>query len=332
MIKAGTNNLNYIKISKLTIGCLLAYKAADSLGLNYTTSIITITLLSIQNTRKDTFTVAAKRVISFVIASAVASLSFPFLHYTIVSLFVYLLLMIGFSQLFRIEEGLTMSTVLMLHLWNARTIAPAALLNEAALMGIGILVGFLMNSYMPKQIRRIREEQQEIDSRLKQLLYEEAELIRGSQTGEPDFASLEELLTGAGKRADAYFKNSFHSEADYFLRYVEMRSSQEILLRKIYGNLDRLSMVPEQGKKIADFMQSIAAAFHEINNAAALDRELTEMRKGFKEGTLPQTRSEFESRAVLFEIVHDLNEIIQIKARFAKNVTEGQKRLYWGEK
>lgn len=329
MVGAGFKNLNYIKISKLAIGCLLAFVTADSLGLNYATSIITITLLSIQNTRKDTLTVAVKRVVTFCIASAVAAFLFPFLQYNIASLLLYLLIMISICQLFQIEEGLTMSTVLMLHLWNARSVSGTAILNEAALMGIGILMGILMNSYMPKQIRQINEGQKEIDGRMKQIFELTAARIRGENGGEPDWEGLETMLKNASKRADAFYKNSFHSEADYFLRYVEMRNEQQILLHKVYGNLGRLSMIPEQSKRISDFVLSIAESFHEFNNARTLLSGLYEMRIQFKEGKLPQTRAEFESRAVLYEMVHDLQEILLIKKRFSENVTAEQKKMYW---
>lgn len=44
-----------IKTGKIAVGCCLAYTAASLLGLRYATSAVTITLLSIQNTRRDTF-------------------------------------------------------------------------------------------------------------------------------------------------------------------------------------------------------------------------------------------------------------------------------------
>ena len=69
----------------------------------------------------------------------------------------------------------------------------------------------------------------------------------------------------------------------------------------------------------------------ELNNAKALLSALAVMRSQFRQGKLPGTRKEFESRAVLYEMVHDLQEFLRIKRRFAEEVTEGQKKLYWQE-
>ena len=63
-----------------------------------------------------------------------------------------------------------MSTVLMLHIWTARSITASSLLNEATLMAIGILMGILMNLYMPNQIKKIKTYQAIIDRHFKELL------------------------------------------------------------------------------------------------------------------------------------------------------------------
>ena len=54
-----------IKTGKIAVGCCLAYTAASLLGLRYATSAVTITLLSIQNTRRDTFRLAGRRSCAF---------------------------------------------------------------------------------------------------------------------------------------------------------------------------------------------------------------------------------------------------------------------------
>lgn len=323
--------LNHIRIWKLSVGCILAYLAASNLELNYATAVITITLLSIQHTRRDTVSLAFKRVCSFGLGSVIAAACFILLKFSVFSLFLYLVLMIAACMLLKVEEGLTMTTVLMLHLWNTGAITARGLFNEAALMTIGILLGFLMNSYMPGQIRQIRKDQLKIDDMMQQILFQAAGAIQEKLAWQPDWERLEQLLEDAKKRAEVYRKNSFRMEDDYFLRYVEMREKQAILLRKIFGDTSRLLTVPKEGKIVAGFIRAVSDSFHELNNAKALLSALAVMRSQFRQGKLPGTRKEFESRAVLYEMVHDLQEFLRIKRRFAEEVTEGQKKLYWQE-
>lgn len=60
-----------------------------------------------------------------------------------------------------------MSTVLMLHLWREPEITAAMVLNEAALMAIGVFMGIAANLYMPDRIQDIRRAQEQVESRLR---------------------------------------------------------------------------------------------------------------------------------------------------------------------
>lgn len=78
--------------------------------------------------------------------------------------------------------GWAMSTVLMLHVWNAKTIRLALVLNEAALMAIGILMGVVMNAYMPRRTRVIREDQRITEERIRIILRNMGRYLREEDT------------------------------------------------------------------------------------------------------------------------------------------------------
>ena len=71
------------KIIKITAGCCLALLIAQALELRYSTSVVTITLLSILGTRRETFRIAGKRFCAFFAALAVALPSFYLLQYSV---------------------------------------------------------------------------------------------------------------------------------------------------------------------------------------------------------------------------------------------------------
>ncbi len=162
--------INMIKAIKITLGCCLAFITANALHLEYSTSVVTITLLSILNTKKDTLIVAWKRSIAFLLASSIAIISFTISQFSVWGLGIYLIMIVILCQAFELTDGLSMSTVLMLHIWAARSITASSLLNEATLMAIGILMGILMNLYMPNQIKKIKTYQTIIDRHFKELL------------------------------------------------------------------------------------------------------------------------------------------------------------------
>ncbi len=57
-------------------------------------------------------------------------------------------------------------------------VTPALILNETALMAIGILMGVVMNLYIPRRIRAIREDQRITEERMRAILRDMGAFLR----------------------------------------------------------------------------------------------------------------------------------------------------------
>ena len=117
------------KAVKIALGCSLAVLLARLLELSSATAVVTITLLSVQRTKKDTLRAALRRSLAFFASLALALPLFSLLRFSVPALGLFLLLFVPVCQWLDIEEGLAMSTVLMLHVWNAGEVTPALILN-----------------------------------------------------------------------------------------------------------------------------------------------------------------------------------------------------------
>ena len=153
VLGAGFGRPSIGKAVKVALGCSLAVLLARAMDLSTATAVVTITLLSVQRTKKDTLRAALRRSLAFLSALALALPLFSLLRFSVLSLGLFLLVFVPVCQWLNIEEGLAMSTVLMLHFWNAQTITAALVLNETILMAIGILMGL---SLIHISIRRSR--------------------------------------------------------------------------------------------------------------------------------------------------------------------------------
>lgn len=323
-----------VKIGKIALGCCAAYAFAHALGLRYATSVVTITLLSIQDSKRDTLLVAGKRSAAFAIALVIGGTVFTLLHFSLLSLGVFLLLFALACQALRLVEGLSMSTVLMLHFWSTGDMSVAAVANESILMAIGIVMGILLNLYMPGQVAAIRADQRRIEERMRQALYAMAEAVTHAPlAAAPDtgLTELETLLKESHRRAHLHVRNTFNRDMDYYVRYMELRQAQYAVLRRMEAHLSRLTMVPAPAPMVAHLLTVTAWSLHEYNNAGDLLAELRAIRGRFREAELPATRSEFENRAVLFEIVNELQELMLLKKHFAESLTPTQIRAFWKE-
>ena len=110
-----------------------------------------------------------------------------------------------------------------------------------------------------------------------------------------------------------------------------MRQHQLTVLRRIYDNIHRLDQVPEQALSIAALLEDISRSFHEHNNAAALLQKLHGMQIAMRDEPLPQSRTEFENRALLYRVLYDLEDFLQLKADFAATLTDLERSRFWGD-
>lgn len=70
-------------------------------------------------------------------------------------------------------------------------------------------------------------------------------------------------------------------------------------------------------KPLSDYLQTISDQYHETNDAVALLEELDALHRFYQEQPLPETREQFENRAILYAILSDLRSLLQIKQQFS---------------
>ena len=111
---------------------------------------------------------------------------------------------------------------------------------------------------------------------------------------------------------------------------MDMRRNQSAALGRIAENIGHLRMLPVQSEQIAEFIRQISASFHEYNNALSLLAELDRVKEDMRTQPLPDTREEFESRAVLYRILLELEQFLEIKKKFVEELTEDEIGKFWG--
>ena len=76
LIKEKINNFNLTKAFKIALAAVLSILTADLLGLKYAVTAGLITVLSIQNTKRETLRTARNRGLAFLCALIIAFLFF----------------------------------------------------------------------------------------------------------------------------------------------------------------------------------------------------------------------------------------------------------------
>lgn len=232
--------IDFLRIFKIaaaaSIGCLLAVL----FQLQTPTSAGIIAILSLQNTRRETFSLVARRIFSFFPSMTVAIVVFYLMGYQIPSIFVYLILFAGICELFSLQNTLVSNTVLVLHLYAAQSVHPALLVNELLLLLTGTSCGILMNLYMPGNSAKIRRAQSELEQIFRNTFHRIArDIVMDKQLACTffDLSDLDLILKKLEKEAHENQGNTLLSDEQYFVKYVEMRKNQKLVVEKLCQNI-----------------------------------------------------------------------------------------------
>ncbi|MCI8775445.1 MAG: hypothetical protein HFI50_16295 [Lachnospiraceae bacterium] len=321
-----------LKITKIALGSVAAILLANALGLSYSASAGIITLLTIQDTARETITISIKRILAFLLAVILAYAVFHFAGYRVLSFGIFLFLFAACCKPLYLGNAVSTNAVLVSHFLTEADMSLSQIGNEALLLCIGAGIGTLLNLYMPGKVKEIRAMQRVLEEDMRNVLFRMAECMRKEDKSDYTGACFDKLFSDVStgkKRASAYMNNTFFQESEYFIAYMNMRGQQCVVLQEIYKRIMSIRTVPPQTEQISAFIHEIGISFAEYNNAKALLRKLSMLLLQMKDSPLPVTREEFEDRALLYSVLMDLEYFLQLKKDFADALTKEQVRKYW---
>lgn len=303
---------------KLIFATVLAIYLATALGLSYATAAGIIAILSVLDTRKSSFKMARNRLFSTLLALTIAVLTFALFGFGIWTLGIYLALYVPLAYRFNWEAGIAPSTVLVTHLLLEQDISLIFLGNELTLFLIGAGLALFFNLYMPSQEKKIQAYHDQVEDLLKQILLRfEAFLLNGDGRNEA------ELITQLDKTLDEALKvvyldrhNQLFQQTNYQVHYFEMRAAQNKILRTMAGNINKCLLEGRENVILSSLFERAAQQLSRENSAKELLLDIELFHATFRERPLPQTREEFETRATLFQLLHDMEAFIRLKVDF----------------
>lgn len=298
---------------------LFAMGIAQTLQLQYAPSAGIVALLTIQNTRKETFLIGIRRFFSFFIALFYSCFIFQVLGYHVTSFAVFLIVFVGTSFSFHLEDGIAMNAVIITHFLIEESMSQEWIYNEFQIFLIGMIVGILMNLYMPSQRKKIQIALVQMDESMKDLIIQIADcLVLKCQYQSVDerFDEFKRKLKFMLVETSQQMDNQLLQDTQYEFQYILMRRQQLTVLQDIYDLLKRINWYGEQAQLISQYLYMIATVFHKDNDVQQLYDWLDKLDTYFDKDALPQSRLEFENRALLFTILMYIRKFLDLKYEF----------------
>lgn len=307
------------KSFKIAAAAILGIAIAAEMGLQNSATAGLITILSIRNTKRETVKNAVNRVLAYLCALLIAGISFWILDFTLWGFACFLFLFSMVCIFLGWGEVLSVNAVLVSHFLIAGNMEPGLIFSESLLLLIGSTLGILVNLHLHKQGAEFDRLAAEVDNQIKGILHRMSVWLPKEDKREYNsacFAKLEKTLEEAKRCAAENYNNTFRHSDSFELDYITMRERQSIILKEIYENIVSIRYLPRQASQVAYILEEIEQAYHRENTVEELLEKMDALFQELNKEPLPESREEFEARAILFYILMQIKNLLEVKREF----------------
>lgn len=318
---------------KTAVGTALSIILAQVLGLDSYASAGILTILCIQVTRKKSLRASWDRFLACMLAMLFAFAFFESIAYHPLIIGLLLLFFIPTAVLFKAQDGIVSSSVILLHIFSAGKITQDIILNELGIITIGIGVALVMNLYMPSVKPKLDVYQEQIEEKFKVVFLEIARYLR---TNELDWDGKEitevaKLIEEAKILAFRQVENQLVKMEEIYYQYFRIREKQFEIIERVLPTITTIQHMVMQRDMIADFIEELANGINPGNSADIYLDKIMAMKQEFQNMEMPKTREEFEARSALLHFVNEMEQYLIIKSTFKglnnKNSKKKQARV-----
>ena len=292
------NNINSLKVIKLSLGCSLAIFIAWLLKLEYSMVAGVIVLLTVKDTKRETLKGSIGKIYGFLLC-------------TIFSIFIFIIIPLCF--LLNIQDVIAMCVVIASHYYLQGETSIKWILNEAGIFAVGTGIGVLINMYIPTNIHKIHEVQKKLQEEVSIVLIDIADIIvnpKKENGYSRDLYTLNSLIDSSISETYDNINNTLLSDTRFFLEHMDIIKSQRDILENLYSYVSQLNSTPPQAHILSAFIHKIGYTEFEAETGNLLLEELKRLMLSMKNQPLPVDRTEFENRAILFLCLTELKQFL----------------------
>ncbi|WP_096434741.1 aromatic acid exporter family protein [Alteribacter populi] len=303
---------------KTALGAALAIAIAQWLQLDFYASAGIITVLCIQKTKKKSFLISWARLLACLIGIVYAGVMFEIIAYHPITVGLLLLLFIPTTLIVNAQAGIATSTVIILHIYMLEEINMGIVMNEFALITIGIGCALLTNIYMPSVETKLGKDQDELEKRIRTIFHEFAVYVKKGDNNwdGKEITEAFDIVHRAKSTALQNLENHVLRYEDQYYHYFKMREKQFDIIERMMPLLTAIDIRVKQGEMVANFLEELSKGVHPDNTAHLFIAQLEDLKESFKEMALPKTREEFETRSSILQLIKELEQYLIIKRQF----------------
>lgn len=319
---------------KIGLGGSAAYYVAELLHLEFASSAGIIALLTLQTTKWETFRLSLRRVITFFVTFGMCWILFHVVHTSWLDYGIYLFSIVLMCEFLGWRSTLSVNAVIAVHFLSTQNFSYDFMINELLLVIIGITVAILLNLFHINGVQEqsIIKSMRHVEHQMKQILMEMSGYLQHQSMGDhvwEDITKLEKELEKYLDLAHEYQNNTFVSHPEYYINYFRMRREQCGALLNLHKEMQRISNLPKQAEIVSEYILDMCEHVTEMNDPQKQISQLEEVTDNIKKQSLPANGEEFESGALLYHVLMELEDFLLYKKRFVESIDEEQFKVYW---
>ncbi|RAP78194.1 aromatic acid exporter family protein [Paenibacillus montanisoli] len=314
-----------IRVIKTAIAALAALYTAHYLGLETPLSAGLLAILGVEVTRMRGLRSAFERFMASVLGLFFASLLFILLGFHLWTISIFVLLAFPILSRFHLKDGIVTSAVIVFHVYAKEEVTTSLIGNEIMLLLTGLGWATVINMlYMPKEEHKLMELRHLTEEKFGRIFQRMAMSLRSPAlvwNGE-ELLEAEQAIEEGIRRSDISRANRIWGHGSEFVlywpNYFEMRRQQ---LDAISSMLTQLALIYEslpQGELAAELFEHLSDDVKSDVYEGAVEAQRRQLKARFRSMPLPVSREEFEMRAALLHLVHELDRYLAIAKRLKK--------------
>ena len=311
----------YIHLTiKMSLASVIAILLAMALNLEFAITAGILAVLSIQLTRRDSVLSAVQRFASTLLGLAISVLLFILLGFNIWVFAFFTMLFIFISFAINLAIGIVPTLVLVSHVLQVGVFEWSILFNSLLLMAIAIIVALLLNTIYPLNSRRaLIKLINDIDTMIIRDLEVLSERIHGKISNEDAFAQHEKYRTQLKqhkKEAELIDKDILFDNDHRLIHYLNVRSIQMNQIDRMLHLISYTKAPLEHALKLAEYVMNLSRDVGHADKATSQRESLKLLLEHYRQTALPQSREEFEYRAILYQVTLELDTFLKEKIEF----------------
>ena len=244
---------------KTAVGMALGIIIAKLMGLDNFASSAILVVLCIKHTKVHSLQAIISRFVSCILILVIGSIAFSYFGQSAIILGVIVLLFIPLTVVFKVQEGVVTSCVILLHVFNAKVIDIHLFINEILLLIVGLGIAFLMNLIMPSLDFKLKQYKEEIENQFTKIFETFSTTCKAPNPSlDMSFNQLQLTIQKAKSIAFRDVKNHFVRNENSYYHYFDMREAQLELLERMSKMIQNIETKDTLLDKISSLFLEVA--------------------------------------------------------------------------